>query len=172
MDPGLTLDAYRAVLGALFGFHQPLEELLLSSGGWRRLGFDPAERQKCGRLRADLSHLGLDDAAVEALPRCRLGGLLEDDAHRLGCIYVVEGATLGGQIIGRRLSEHLGILPQGGGAFMAGYGDATGAMWRAVLGCLEAWSDRTEAEREGVLQGAETTFETLEGWLESRRVLR
>ena len=49
------------------------------------------------------------------------------DSLAFGCLYVMEGATLGGQVIGRHVRQTLGVTPETGGRFHAAYGDRTEA---------------------------------------------
>jgi heme oxygenase len=65
----------------------------------------------------------------------------------LGMAYVVEGSTLGGAYLLKRLAG-LGVTATQGGAFLASYGNARGRMWQHFLGTLENW------DRRGVAHGA------------------
>ena len=82
----------------------------------------------------------------------------------LGCLYVIEGATLGGQVITRHLEKNLGITPESGGAFFAGYGAETGARWKEFCALLTAAAERVSGEDE-IVASANDTFATLGRWL-------
>lgn len=82
----------------------------------------------------------------------------------LGCLYVIEGATLGGQIITRHLQANLGITPETGGAFFAGYGVENGVRWQAFGAMITAAAAQFGGEDE-IVASANRTFETLELWL-------
>jgi heme oxygenase len=78
-------------------------------------------------------------------------------------MYVLEGATLGGQI----LLPHVRPLLEGNGGgarFFASYGDRVGAMWLAFHDRLETL-DRSELARAVVTTSACLTFESLDRWL-------
>lgn len=64
------LDAqwYRRLLQAYFGFYAPIEAALHDSGLIPE-GFDTSLREKTPTLISDLHALGLNDAAISALPR-------------------------------------------------------------------------------------------------------
>lgn len=87
-------------------------------------GFAPAERRKSARLGEELSALGLDAPAVD---RRADFPALPDLAAAVGCLYVLEGSTLGGMIIARVIRERLAWES----AFYGGYGRRTAEMWRA-----------------------------------------
>lgn len=86
----------------------------------------------------------------------------------LGCLYVIEGATLGGQVITRHLLATHGITPETGGAFFAGYGAETGPHWQA-FGAMITAAERFGAADE-IVASANRTFETLDRWLFPRAV--
>ena len=56
----------------------------------------------------------------------------------LGALYVIEGATLGGQVITRYIQSALKIDATNGGRFFAAYGDRTGLLWRDFVRCSTA----------------------------------
>lgn len=102
-----TTEGYRAHLEALARVHPPLELALDAAHDWQRLGLsDWPGRRRAALLEADLRALGAPPAVpapapdVEPLPRA------------VGCLYVLEGSLLGGQLVAKRLQEAgLGALP-------------------------------------------------------------
>ena len=82
-------------------------------------------------------------------------------------MYVLEGATLGGQLLLRHLSRHFAAAPSpvGDFAFFRAYEDALGPMWRAFGAALVAATpDAPFADR--VVHGARVTFEHFERWVD------
>ncbi len=71
-----------------------------------------------------------------ALPRCSRILSLPDLAQALGCLYVLEGATLGGQVLSRRSAEPFGFTRAHGCAFFHRYGDQVGPLWQACCSVL------------------------------------
>jgi heme oxygenase len=157
---GLAIDAYRRILGAFLGFYEPLEAALIRVAA--DCGdLDLRDRGKVSRLRHDLRTLGLSDAGLVAIPRCPTVPHIDGVPGALGCMYVLEGATLGGRIIQRHLGERLAIDEHSGGAFFHGYGPETGAMWRSFVARL----NRQPPPFERVLAAAIETFGHFERWL-------
>ena len=156
---------YRALLAALFGFYEPLEAALAAFPDWAACGLDLAARRHTPALVFDLEALGLSPAAVAALPRCTALPDLPLFATATGCLYVLEGATLGGQVISRQLAAH-GLGLQSGGRFHAGYQGDTGRMWREFAHGMErlagTWPDHYH---HSAVAGARDTFLALEWWL-------
>lgn len=163
LDGALTLAEYRAIVEGFYGFYAPIERALSHLNDASALCLRP----KLPSLRADLRSLGSSDADVDALPRCGRIPKIMNAADALGCLYVIEGATLGGQIILRSLAARFSIGAKNGAAFFAGYGEQTGPMWRAFVEELDA-SPYRHAE---TIVAAMDTFEMLEAWLRERGAL-
>ncbi len=161
LDPSLDAARYRAILAGFWGFHAVLEPRVAAVAELRDLGLDPAERRKLPRLEHDLRTLGADPTRVtvaDAVPE------VEGVAAALGCMYVLEGATLGGRIISRQLAAR-GIRPDAGGAFFAGYGDETGEMWKSFSAAIGAYAEAHPESTARIVEAADETFTLLERWL-------
>jgi len=155
--------AYRAHLEQMWGFCAGLEKNLGSCGLGGALG-DYASRHKLPLLERDLIALGLEPEALAWLPVCGALPDCSDVAAALGCLYVIEGSTLGGQTLAPLVQRHLGLDAERGAAFLAGYGENTLAMWRAFGSALDAWCGEAPRQATAVAAGI-ATFEALESWL-------
>jgi heme oxygenase len=158
---------YRHLLARMYGYYQPLESALFVWPEWQQpaaAGFDLARRHKLPLLTADLRTLGLSSSDLHALPRCTNLPDLTSFAHALGCMYVLEGATLGGQGISRHLRQQLGLTPDSGTAFFASYRADVGRMWKAFVALLNDYP-ATPQQHEAMLSAACQTFATLDSWL-------
>jgi heme oxygenase (biliverdin-IX-beta and delta-forming) len=136
VSANLTRRDYVATLQGLLIAYAALEdELERHAASLAPLGLDWQAHRKAPLLRADLAALDvpLADASAIALPIPELHTL----AAALGCMYVMEGATLGGAVIRRHVGKALQIGPRSGAAFFACYGDAVGARWQAFRAALE-----------------------------------
>ena len=150
-DPGLTHARYRDVLMRFHGFWagwEPAVAAALEDDGFL------APRRRLHLLRNDLRALGVAPEGLAACPPPALHGRGE----AMGSLYVMEGSTLGGRFILKRLDE-IG-LAEGARSYFAGHGEATGTMWRAFLARMEA-----EPDAAAVLRGAKATFATLADWM-------
>jgi heme oxygenase len=165
MDDALTLDGYRETLARLLGFYDPLEARL-AGADWRRIGLDPERRRKSQLLVADLQALGVAPARIAGLPRCADLPDARSLAGALGCLYVVEGATLGGQLVRRHVAARLGLGPQEGCAFFTSYGAAVGPMWREYQDRLAIVVEAGDAAADDVVHAARQTFDALTRWLD------
>jgi heme oxygenase len=166
VDETLTLARYRRRLEQFWGFYAPLEARLdtgAGSGGEAMIG----RHRKSVWLETDLRTLGVP--RPEALPHCRHLPDLPDRAAMLGCSYVLEGATLGGQIISRHLAARLGIFAESGGRFFHGYGDRTADMWKTFTAHVRSFAESAGKE-DDVVAAALGTFRSLRTWCDERRV--
>ena len=175
----LTREGYRQRLEQLYGFYAALEAALQSRcaptdgcQGEPTLPFATRSAllprlTKTAHLRQDLHHLGVMSKDV---PLCRELPPLETQAEVLGCLYVLEGATLGGRMITQHVRATLGITPATGGSFFDGYGDDTGRMWQAMRQLLVKAATDTQTENT-IVANAIATFACLRCWCESRQNL-
>ena len=80
-----------------------------------------------------------------------------------GALYVLEGSTLGGQIIVKHLQK---TMPPGfvNAAYFSGYQQRTGSMWKEFLQQLTALPQSTQQEQQ-IITGAITTFKIIDSLL-------
>ncbi len=148
-----SLGTYKAYLLKSWGFYRGLEEEL-AEVHWSTTGLDYPPRQKTALLEEDLQVLKVPLSARTPAQRCLPGSNLD---FALGCLYVLEGATLGGQIISRHLGN-LNIGPTTGGRFFTGYGPKTGEMWKSFQTTATTYCVSENQINEAVA-GANLTFE-------------
>ncbi len=156
----------RRIAGAIegfWGFHSVWEPAMDAQPVLAPLWSGRARR---AAIRADLMALGRDAATIAALPRCEPAAALANTPWRaLGALYVLEGSTLGGQVIARALAGQP-WLPPGGLRTFNPYGAETGARWRAFRAGAEALAPaHTHA---AVIDGALDAFALLADWLPRR----
>lgn len=153
-----SLDGYALLLERLYGFYAP-GEAALAAHPLTADGRAPS-RRKLPLLARDLAALGRpgDPPSAEPPP-------LTSTGHAFGCRYVLEGATLGGQIISRHLRERLGLTAETGAAFFHGYGPETGRMWKAFGAHLCGRVASGDCAEEDVIAGACDTFVRYEAWV-------
>lgn len=166
LDPTLSNDAYRQFLGRFFGYYAPLEVSLYGAPHWQEIGQVYCDRRKTPRLALDLIALGATPEALTRLPRCAELPDVASSPRLLGCLYVIECGTLGGQRIARHLHARLGLTPRHGAAFFSGYGRHTPSCWRAFGANLAAHSQRSHGDGDDeIVAAAQQTLATISGWL-------
>ena len=162
----LDLERYKRLLSAYYGFYHELEDRLQHSP-WMTPGCDLHARLKTPALHRDLQALGVN---TQSLALCDTLPVLSSPASVLGVLYVLEGATLGGNVLRKQMSERLGLDAHNGCAFLYVYGEATGRQWKAFMDFLGSVPLDAQARGEAV-QAACSTFSCFEQWLERQEVL-
>lgn len=156
-----SLESYQQLLTAFFGFYAPLEAHLSDCVALKSAGLDFEPRRKVPLLVADLEFFRVD---ANSLPRAVDLPQIGSASDGFGCLYVLEGATLGSQIIKRLLVQHLKISADNGGAFFNAYGDRVGQMWDTFRRLLSQYAAAHATARDEIVVAAEETFLRLDAW--------
>lgn len=143
LSPTLTLGRLTTVRRVFFGFHQEFESKL------RELHSEIARDYLAHRAK-----VGWFDEAFEARPFSM--PWIVDEPSAVGAIYVVEGSTLGGQVITKHLLAR--GFDRGSIRYFEGYGEQTGAKWSSFLKSLESVPEK---DGDVVLGAARQTFRAL-----------
>jgi heme oxygenase len=164
LESDLSLDRYRRVLALFFGFYASIEASLarVASAG-PPLGLPL--RARAALIESDLLSLGLSGREIAELPRCDDLPRLSCPAELAGCLYVLEGACLGGQVIAPALRARLGVAKGSGASFFTGDAEETPARWRLFVAWLEALGGAGAATVE-VVGSARATFLAFARWAE------
>ncbi|CAM4500937.1 heme oxygenase [Paenibacillus endophyticus] len=166
MNQTLTQDEYVRYLEKFYGFIKPAERLIAQLSGWGEFGEAMGQRAKSPLLERDLHTLGLSLQEIENLPECSKLPELYTVPQALGYMYVIEGSTLGGQIITKQVRKFLPLAEQEnkGTEYFNAYGTETRAKWAEFREQVEQSIDSEEAAQQ-VIEAAKSTFGTLEVWL-------
>ncbi len=163
LDPSMSRESYCQLLTRFWGYYAPLECMLRLEieNYWPNKEYNCSERAKVLHLEKDLHALG---ESPEQMERCTILPQLKTPAQVLGCLYVIEGATLGGQIISKHLLANLGLGPDSGAAFFNSYGANIGHQWQSFRLFLTSHAEPMNQDDE-IVVSANTTFKTLSQWL-------
>ncbi|MBW3129384.1 biliverdin-producing heme oxygenase [Hymenobacter profundi] len=142
-------------LRRLYGFLQPYETQLRAHATAFGPEWQLDQRYRAHLILEDLAQT--DDASVPAL--CPTLPPLHTRAQLLGAMYVLEGSTLGGQVIRRQLAK--ADIPLQ--AYFTGYAERTGPMWKSFCQLLTAAA--TAEEQKEIVQSAVLTFQHLHAWI-------
>jgi len=161
----LSRSEYLLVLARVYGHHRPAEEALA-----RALPMLPPEVEADRRLRrtalleADLLALGFDAVAIGSLPRWQAPDFASAE-EAIGMLYVLEGSTMGGQVIARHLAGLLGLGPGNGAGHLLPYGLEVGARWRSFRDALTELDASGRIDGERVVEAACEAFSSLDAWV-------
>lgn len=158
-----TLQDYIHILQIFYAYFGALEDQINKYIGAEQLS-DYSERRKTLSIKNDI--LALDGvvpekAAAADLPA--LGNVLE----AFGALYVIEGSTLGGQVISKMISKKLDLATDKGLSFFKSYGEDTMAMWNSFKVVLESHA-KTREQADAITQSANETFQKFKFWMEKK----
>lgn len=160
------LKSYGDLIHRFLSFYSFVEPKLMGLADWKRHPtFEVEERLKLAWLRRDL--FALDRSTTPGQVNASFLDLefLATFNRALGCLYVLEGSTLGGTIISKHFSQKLGLTPDRGLAYFTSYAERTGEMWRRFQKALSDYVEQSPNPKEiseEIVQSACQVFELLE----------
>lgn len=136
--PTYPLTHYKTLLFAYSQLYRSIEELIDHFLQNHHVDFDYSERKKLPGLIKDIGYFAHDDLKLDLPELPKLSVPQIDNISELaGLLYVVEGATLGGQHISRALSDFHGMTFNTGACFFNSYGEKTIMRWEVFLQFLD-----------------------------------
>ena len=158
----VTIVQYAHYLKSLYGFVHGFEKMvfpILKHNPLLQLN----ERSKSHFIQADLAML--NQTAAQPYVSDEIFSIhYPTAAAAFGGMYVLEGSTLGGQIISKHLSKVLGAAVAGKTTYLSAYASQTGTMWKSFLQllCDAAANNNNEGE---IIESAVNTFSLLNNCL-------
>jgi heme oxygenase len=128
--PTLSLDHYQYVLRVMNWFHVPIHEKLVAAMAKFIPDSDYMPSDRPTWLAEDLKWFGMDAMAAPDIISACLTPRFTSAESLIGALYVLEGSTLGGQVIARQLAESIGVSHGKGASFFYGHGGNTGSHWK------------------------------------------
>jgi heme oxygenase len=159
-----TLESYAQLLQKFLCFYLPIEPHLLDVQNRYSMQLDVQQRGKSPLLLRDLSDIGMHRLIAHMLPLCETLPNLTNPAQLWGCLYVLEGSTLGGMLISKHINKVLGLTAEHGCAFFSRYESNGGNMRQMFTQKLEAHACRYH-EEDIIIDAACETFVVLSQWL-------
>lgn len=150
VSPALTVDDYSTYLSLMGGIVTSLENDVVPMIS--EFVPDISSRFKSQLIASDLKQLNSAVTAQDFHFKPRSA------AHAFGIFYVVEGSVLGGRYILQNVSATLGLSAESGASYFAGYGNATGAMWKKFVSELQRYAAETR-QHEEIIAGAKYAFD-------------
>jgi heme oxygenase len=162
---GLTIERYGCLLARFHGLFAAVEPQLAAVRGLDALALD-LDLARCRRtawLSEDLETIGRRPGCLFDLASSRYSSVVAAVPEALGCLYVIEGAGLGGQVIVPCVQRQLGLSAAHGCRFFAGHGAATGERWRRLRAGADDYARRTGTHAR-IVRSAVAVFAMFEDW--------
>ena len=160
MNNSLDVDDYKKLLTINYIIHQKLENKLAHMLD-RELAdeLEMDSRLKINALEKDLNYWQIDHLALPPLD-FDLYVPEKNTAEILGALYVLEGATLGGNVIKKHILANPNFKDHENGLnYYSVYGSALGAKWKSFVTVLN--NRVKEEDYERCVNSANQTFENL-----------
>jgi len=158
-----TLEDYIHILQIFYAYFGALEDQINEHIGTDQLS-DYAERRKTLSIKNDILALNgvvPEKAAAADLP------VIQNVLQAFGALYVIEGSTLGGQVISKMIAKQLPLTNGEGISFFTSYGEETMAMWNSFKLVLESHANNME-QADVITESANETFQKFKVWMESK----
>lgn len=157
-------EAYIRLLQLFYGYYYPLEQYIAAHldtsfpGGFEH-------RRKAAQLLQDINVI--NGGPLDPPVTCTNIPVINDNAQALGAMYVLEGSTLGGQVICQIIQRNL-PLPEVAQAlsFFNGYGEDTRAQWDSFVRYLEGYHG-TDEQKQRIVEAAADTFRQFKVWAQA-----
>ena len=165
-DSVRTRADYAALLQRLLTFHRSFEDAIANpiwSEQWNRIDINLGEHSRIALLMDVLSSLsqtnGWQGVEVEAPPG------FATFAEALGGLYVIEGSSLGGEVLAPLFRERLGEIPT---RFYESYGRNHPQPWRNLQTALTRFEEDA-GNCDEIIAGAAATFKFFGNFLAAPR---
>ena len=155
-------DDYARLLERLLLFYKPIEvdlhEVIDDA-----LIPDISERKHTQRILTDLELL--EHGLPMEFPKSQLK--ISSPSYALGVLYVIEGSTLGGQVISKMIHNNLYLEGVDATNYFGSYTELNGDMWKKFGDRISEIEN--SVDQKELFQGAKDTFDSLKYWLETTK---
>src|SRR5579871_5577719 len=135
LNSSLTIGTYVQTLRIFAAFVSSWERLAAEHCP-ARLADSFHNRRRTLLLEADLDFFEASRIDTTFAPPSSLFPSIDTPSAFFGAWYVMEGSTLGGQVIARHLESSLQLSDGKGYSYFRGHGSDTGRMWKEFLALL------------------------------------
>ncbi|UOA10175.1 biliverdin-producing heme oxygenase [Methylobacter sp. S3L5C] len=158
-QPNYPLSHYQTLLCTYYQLYALLEGRINLFLKGHLVAFNYSERSKLSWLIKDLDFFQIDILALHTLSQTATDFLkIETIGQLVGVLYVVEGSTLGGQMISQVLAKNYSFRHDAGSCFFIGYGEKTMTFWQQFI----AFSDTLSGDKhecQAAVEAAGQTFQ-------------
>lgn len=153
-----SLEEYGHLLERLYAFYKPLEDEIQLAIDTTFIS-DISARKHTERLLQDIHAIHASfkpDTTFNPLS-------ISSTSYALGILYVIEGSTLGGQIIVKMLDKQLSVTSVGAHTYFDSYSEETQKMWTSFKDSM--LKIEATINEEEMIRGAKETFSALQSHL-------
>jgi heme oxygenase len=161
-----TLAEYSQHLQKMYGYFSVIDPFILQILRSENLQHFSFNSFKQTWLKQDLYHLGLSENDLAILPQISVPTYINTPSQALGVCYVLEGSSLGNQVIFKQLSQHFAEIAADKLRFYQGHGQQTRSKWQQFGELLNhQFANAEPIEIQAAITAAQVTFDSLTTWL-------
>jgi heme oxygenase len=150
------VDDFINVLKASLSYYRPFEQRVMECPDASVAAF-MKPRLKTDLITRDLSRLGVSDADIAAVADYPVPDMATPEAV-LGSLYVLEGSTIGGKVITKKLQQHFGWEMLNDEHFLNPYGNGVMARWKEFSAFVQERFDACKLDKDAMIRAAQDTF--------------
>jgi heme oxygenase len=125
---------------------------------------DKEERRSARKLTDDIEALGYSASDVANYATVQIPQDLNFTPRAWGALYVLEGSTLGGQVVSGMLQRQLSVSDQAI-SYFNGYGEQTASRWVVFQDAINQYATEQPQYQDDIIAGAVDTFDCFRKWL-------
>ncbi|MBC7457788.1 MAG: biliverdin-producing heme oxygenase [Bdellovibrionaceae bacterium] len=167
LRPDLQIDELRSHLRRVFGFYQPLENKISIFIDQHGDEFEMKRRYKSSLLVNDLIGWGDSRESIHSIHTHSELNDISSLTDLVATLYVLEGSTLGNQIICRALSKNLNVSAFQM-SFYEGYGADTYSRWRSFKAQAETHTESLDIDL--AIKKSREIFQQFTIWLKGNQI--
>ncbi len=166
-SPTLDPATYLAILSGFHAIQTAADRALAPHAqDLAAYGYDVHSRHESAWLDHDFEWWGSRGADV-ALVTAATFPEVASTADAFGWVYVLEGSTLGGQVILRHVARTLQLDPPDGCRYFVSHGDDVGPRWRRTCQSIDAFAaagsgDASEENTQSMVRAARELFSSID----------
>lgn len=162
MTDHLTVESYKRIISKFYTYFLPLEKSIFPFLADEKYIPDFLQRRKASLLLEDLLYYEVPE---KTLSFCVQLPEISNLSQAIGALYVMEGSTLGGRFISKKVNETIGATANSGAKFYHGYGTETGTFWKKFCSYMSSYASES-AHHSDIINTANSTFLKLNSWLD------
>ncbi|KAB8039703.1 hypothetical protein GCL60_05430 [Silvanigrella paludirubra] len=151
-----TIDNYIDYLKVLFKIFIPLEQKLLNYSEWKQNNFNFNLTKRVQHLIMDIHNLNVNKNEIifsTNLPN------IDSFEKALGIYYVLEGSSLGGQFLFKKMLLNYSDQLENKLNYLYGFGKETFKEWKIFIDNINNYAEINSAKKIDILNSALETFE-------------
>lgn len=148
----------------MYSYYKPVQEKIESFADKTILA-DSDSRRKPEWILADIKALQSKEIIAPGL--CNNFPSIDNAAAAAGAYYVLEGSTMGGGILVKKIAQQLNITGKNGLRFFNSYGEETINRWRQFVVMLNTYVEEKQPNEEQIITTATDTFIALKNRIKS-----